>query len=67
MTAAVELELKQRLSRLSIKDRRAMSAYLLRLKHESSAGRKETSRVMHEMDSGKKIPLREVVRKLGHD
>jgi len=66
MTATLELELKQRLSRLSEKDRRAMSAYLLRLKHESPAGRKQTSRVMRDMDAGKKIPLRELAKQLGH-
>jgi len=63
MTATVELELKQRLSRLSEKDRRAMSAYLLRLKHESSGGRKETTRIMQEMDAGKKTPLRAALTK----
>lgn len=66
MTATLELELKQRLSRLSEKDRRAMSAYLLRLKHESPAGRRQTSRIMRDMDSGKKTSLRELAKQLGH-
>lgn len=62
----LELDLKQRLSRLSEKDRRGISAYLLRLKHESHSGRKETSRLMRDMDAGKKTPLRELAKQLGH-
>jgi hypothetical protein len=57
MTAAAMLDLKQRLARLSAEERRAAAAYLLRLKHESPAGRKETSRLMREMDAGKKSRL----------
>jgi len=66
MTANLELDLKQRLSSLSERDRRAMSAYLIRLKHESHAGRKETSRIMRDMDAGRKTPLKDVAKKLGH-
>ena len=57
MTAQVELDLKQRLARLSERDRQEMSAYLLKLKHESKSGRKRISKLMREMDRGKKIPL----------
>ena len=35
MTATAILDIKQRLSKLSDADRRMVSAYLLRLKHES--------------------------------
>jgi len=66
MTAILELDLKQRLSSLSERDRREMSAYLIRLKHESYSGRKETSRIMRDMDAGQKTPLSEVAKKLGH-
>lgn len=66
MTASTELDLKQRLARLSEKDRRAISAFLLRLKHESKAGRRETSRLMREMDSGEKTKLSELASKLDH-
>ena len=66
MTAALELDLKQRLASLSERDRRTMSAYLVRLKHESSSGRRETTRLMNEMDAGKKVRLADVVKKLGH-
>ena len=54
MTASAMLDLKQRLSKLSASDRRMASAYLLRLKHESPAGRREATRTMKEMDAGKK-------------
>ncbi|MCW5550250.1 MAG: hypothetical protein KIT44_14905 [Opitutaceae bacterium] len=66
MTTTASLELKQRLFRLSAADRRAMSAYLLRLKHESSSGRRETSRIMREMDAGRKTSLRTAAKRLGH-
>ena len=60
MTATAILDLKQRLSKLSESDRRMASAYLLRLKHESPAGRRETSRIMREMDAGKKVRLKDL-------
>jgi hypothetical protein len=54
MTTSVELDLKQRLARLSERDRRAMSAYLLKLKHGAKSGRRHISKLMSEMDAGKK-------------
>lgn len=57
MTATAELDLKQRLAKLSERDRLAMSAYLLRLKHSSKNGRREISKLMKEMDTGKKTIL----------
>jgi hypothetical protein len=66
MTASSELDLKQRLARLSERDRRAMSAYLLRLKHESKSGRQGISRLMKEMDAGKKTTLSKLAADLGH-
>ena len=66
MTASNELDLKQRLARLSERDRRAMSAYLLRLKHESKSGRRGISRLMKEMDSGKKTKLSQLSADPGH-
>ena len=60
MTATAMLDLKQRLARLSETERRAAAAYLLRLRHESPAGRRETSRLMREMDAGKKTRLRDL-------
>ncbi len=66
MTSVAILELKQRLSRLSEKDRRMASAYLLRLRHESANGRRRSARIMKEMDSGKKIRLQDLSASLGH-
>ncbi len=66
MTATAILDLKQRLSKLSDSDRRMVSAYLLRLKHESPAGRREATRTMREMDAGKKIRLKDLEKQLSH-
>jgi hypothetical protein len=66
MTVSVELDLKQRLARLPERDRRAMSAYLLRLKHQSKSGRQGISKLMKEMDFGKKTDLSKLAADLGH-
>jgi hypothetical protein len=66
MTATAMLDLKQRLARLTESERRAAAAYLLRLRHESSAGRRETSRLMREMDVGKKTRLRDLAKRSGY-
>lgn len=57
MNAAAELDLKQRLTHLSLEDRQNISAYLLRLKHASGEGQEEITQLMSEMDSGSKTPL----------
>jgi hypothetical protein len=67
MIALDELDLKQRLARLPERDRRAMSAYLLKLKHESKSGRRHISKLMSEMDAGKKTSLSQLADSLGHD
>ncbi len=66
MTASIELDLKQRLARLSERDRQAMSAYLLRLKHQSKSGRKDISQLMRKMDAGEKTALSKLAKDLGH-
>lgn len=66
MTALAILDLKQRLAKLSEADRRLAAAYLLRLKHESPAGRREAARTMKEMDDGKKVRLKDLATQLGH-
>jgi hypothetical protein len=66
MTASLELDLKQRLAKLSERDRLAMSAYLLRLKHSSKSGRRGISKLMKEMDAGKKTGLTKLAADLGH-
>jgi hypothetical protein len=66
MTASIELDLKQRLARLPERDRRAMSAYLLRLKHQSKSGRQGISKLMKQMDAGRKTGLSKLAADLGH-
>ena len=66
MTAMAALELKQRIAKLSETERREVSAFILRVKHESPAWKKETSRRMKEMDRGKKIRLTDLAKQLGH-
>jgi hypothetical protein len=66
MTASGELDLKQRLAQLSERERLAMSAYLLRLKHQSKSGRMGISKIMKEMDAGKKTKLSDLATNLGH-
>ena len=65
MTATVALDLKQRISKLSEAERRDVSAFILRNKHESPAWKREISRRMKEMDRGKKIHLTDLARQLG--
>jgi hypothetical protein len=43
-----------------------MSACLLRLKHQSKGGRQGISKLMKEMDSGKKTGLSKLASDLGH-
>ncbi|MEO7098246.1 MAG: hypothetical protein ABI162_02710 [Luteolibacter sp.] len=57
MTASSELDLKQRLAQLSEKEWLAMSAYLLRLKHQSKSGRRSVSKIIEENGSiSRKLP-----------
>ena len=66
MTAMAALDLKQRIVKLSESERREVSAFLLRIKHESPAWKKEMSRRMKEMDRGKKIRLADLAKRMGH-
>ena len=64
MTEKAMLDLKQRLAKLSKADRQTVAAYLLRLRDESPAGRRETSRIMKEMDDGEKTRLTDLAKQL---
>lgn len=66
MTATAALDLKQRLVKLSEPERREISAFLLRIKRESPAWKKEMTRRMKEMDRGKKVRLADLAKQLGH-
>lgn len=43
-----------------------MSAYLLRLKHQSKSGRQGISKIMKDMDAGGKTSLSKLAKGLGH-
>ena len=60
MQASVELEIKQKLSKLSDIELRSISAYLLRLRHSTDESKKERTRIMDEMDKGQKTRLSDV-------
>lgn len=57
MTATAFLDLKQRASKLSEKERQDLSAYLIRLGQERPSWKKETARRLNEMAKGKKMKL----------
>ena len=54
------LEIKQSLSRLSAREQKEVSLYLLRLRRESPAWRKVTARRIREMQAGKGTPIEEL-------
>jgi hypothetical protein len=56
------LQLKQEISRLSLRERRELNAYMIRLRHERPEWKKTISRRMRDMDAGKKLSLRELER-----
>lgn len=58
------LQLKQEISRLSLRERRELNAYMIRLRHERPEWKKTISRRMRDMDAGKKISLEALERRL---
>ncbi|WP_395741971.1 hypothetical protein [Prosthecobacter sp.] len=58
MDAMTMLRLKQQLVRMGAKQRQEVSAFLHKLKQDTPAWKKEMTRRMAEMDSGKKFYLR---------
>ena len=58
------LELKQEISRLSLRERRELNAYMIRLHHERPEWRRMISKRMREMDAGTKISLAELERRV---
>jgi len=57
-------ELKQEISRLSLRERRELNAYMIRLRHERPEWRKMISKRMREMDAGKKPSVSELEKRL---
>ena len=66
MTATAFLDLKQRASKLSERERQDLSAYLIRLGQERSAWKRETARRLNEMGKGKKTSVADLRKQLGH-
>ena len=60
------LKVKQALSRMSEEERLEISAYLLKLRHEGTAWKKETGATMRAMDRGEKVSLKDLSKRLGH-
>jgi len=54
------LELKQRVSRLSIRERSELQLYLLRLKRETPAWKRATAKRIRDMQAGKFVTLEEL-------
>lgn len=65
MTAAAFLDLKQRASKLSERERQELSAYLIRLGQDRAAWKKETARRLNEMAKGKKTSVADLRKQLG--
>lgn len=66
MTATAFLELKQRAAKLRERDRRNLSAYLIRLGQERAGWKQEASRRLSSMAAGKKVSVAELRKQLGH-
>ena len=66
MTATAFLELKQRAAKLSERERRELSAYLIRLGQERADWKNETARRLNAMAAGKKLSVADLREQLGH-
>jgi hypothetical protein len=66
MTATAFLELKQRATKLTEKERRDLSAFLIRLGQERAGWKQETARRLDAMAAGKKVSVAELRKQLGH-
>jgi hypothetical protein len=58
------LELKQEVSRLSIRERRELNASMIRLRHERPEWKRMISKRMRDMDAGKKVSVEDLKRRL---
>jgi hypothetical protein len=67
MSATAFLELKQQAARLTEKERRSLSAYLIRLGQERAGWKKETARRLDAMAAGEKVSVAELRKRLGHE
>jgi hypothetical protein len=67
MTAIAFLDLKQRVSKLTEKERQNLSAYLIRLGQDRASWKQETTRRLNAMAGGKKVSVAELRKRLGHE
>jgi len=58
------LQLKQEISRLTLRERRELNAYMIRLRHERPEWKRMISKRMRDMDAGKKVSLEDLERKI---
>ena len=58
------LQLKQEISRLTLRERRELNAYMIRLRHERPEWKRMISKRMRDMDAGKKVALEDLERKI---
>jgi hypothetical protein len=58
------LELKQEISRLSVRERRELDAYMIRLRHERPEWKRMISKRMRDMDAGLKVSVEKMRRRL---
>ncbi len=66
MTATAFLDLKQRATKLSEKERRELSVHLLRLGQARSGWKQATARRLKAMADGKKISTASLRKQLAH-
>lgn len=60
------IALKQTLTKLSERDRRELSVFLIRRGYEGSEWKRETARRLKAMDAGRKTSVSDLRRQLGH-
>ena len=58
------LQLKQEISRLSLRERRELNAYMIRLRPARPEWRRAASKRMREMDAGRKVTVDELEARL---
>ena len=60
------LELKQEVCRLSKRDRQALFAYLLRLRHETPEWRRGTAKRIQAMKAGRRVTIEALEARIAH-
>jgi hypothetical protein len=60
------LKVKQAIARMNEAQSVELASYLLKLRHEGSAWRKEAGKAMRAMDRGEKVSLKDLSKWLGH-